>query len=80
MADTAKTYPSMRPFDEGIQYDSSLVSHSTEDTGLRSSTVYPARCFDVRAGDKIGIYIERSAGDGQAWTLETGSFLSIIKL
>ena len=79
--DHAKTYPSMRTFGEGIQYDSSLVSHSTEDTVMRSSTVYPARCFDVRAGDKIGIYIERVAGDSTAnWTLETGSFLSIIKL
>jgi len=79
--DEAMTYPMMRTFERGIEYPSGAKSYSMEDTGIRASTVYPARCFDVRAGDKIGIYIERVAGDSTAnWTLQTPSFLSIIKL
>jgi hypothetical protein len=78
--DHAKTYPSMRTEDSERHY-SSAASFGEEDTGITQSLVYPARCFDIQANDKIGIWIERVAGDSSAnWTLQTPSFLCITKL
>ena len=79
--DQARTYPSMRTISDSKRYYSSAASFGEEDTSITHSLVYPARCFDIQADDKIGIWIERVAGNSTLnWTLQTPSFLCITKL